>query len=147
LPTPFTRKRRYCFTGALDDAGAVVFEATLLTGAFWLATLVELAGFAVVALVGFLAAFFFEVVAVVVEPCGVAGGVVCANIAAAVNRVVKPDIRIVRFIFVSPYAGCFRSPLADPSCGHMPFGTLAPAGDFIAPPRGIRAERLLMKKR
>jgi hypothetical protein len=145
LPTPFTRKRRYCLTGALDDAGAV-FEATLLTGAFWLPTLVELAGFAVVPLADFLAAFFFEVVAVVFEPCGVAGGVLCANIAAAVNRV-KPDIRIVGFIFVSPYAGCFRSPLANPSCGHMPFGTLAPAGDSIAPPRGIHAERLLMKKR
>jgi uncharacterized membrane protein (GlpM family) len=109
----FTRKsRRYCFTGALDAAG--FFEA-----------LDELAVFAVVALLDFLA----FLVVLVVEVCGVAGalegGVLCANIAAAVNIVV----RIMRFIFVSPLMGCFRSPLAYPSCSRMLFGTLAPAGD------------------
>jgi hypothetical protein len=99
------------------DAG--VFEA------FWFETLAELAVFAVVALVDFLA----FLVVLVVEVCGVAGalegGVLCANIAAAVNI----EIKIVRFIFVSPLVGCFRSPLANPSCGHMLFGTLALAGD------------------
>jgi hypothetical protein len=108
--------RRYCFTGVLD---AGVFEA------FWFETLAELAVFAVVALVDFLA----FLVVLVVEVCGVAGalegGVLCANIAAAVNI----EIRIVRFIFVSPLMGCFRSPLATPSCSRMPFGTLALAGD------------------
>jgi hypothetical protein len=85
-------KRRYCFTGALD-AAAGVFEA--------------FTAFAVVALVAFLA----FLVVLVVEVCGVAGaldgGVLCANIAAADNI----EIRIVRFIFVSPFTGCFRSPL------------------------------------
>jgi hypothetical protein len=105
---PFTRKRRYCFTGALDAAGAAgVFEAFT---AFLFATLVELAGLAVVAFVVFLA-FLVEVV-LVVELCGAAGvldaGVLCANIAAAVNIVIK----IVRFIFVSPCGVC---PLANPS--------------------------------
>jgi len=75
---------------------------------------------------GFFLAFL---VVLVVEVCGVAGalegGVLCANIAAAVNIVV----RIMRFIFVSPLMGCFRSPLATPSCSRMPFGTLALAGD------------------
>jgi hypothetical protein len=74
LPTPFTRKRRYCFTGALDAAGATgVFEAFTCFAAFLLATLFELTGFAVVALADFLAAFFFEAGAVVVvfELCGV----------------------------------------------------------------------------
>jgi hypothetical protein len=125
LPTPFTRKRRYCLTGALDAAGAAgVFEAFTLE-AFWLATLDELAVLGVVALVD----FFVFLVVLVVEVCGVAGalegGVLCANIAAAVNIVV----RIMRFIFVSPLMGCFRSPLATPSCSRMPFGTLALAGD------------------
>jgi hypothetical protein len=83
--------------------------------AFLFATLFELAGFAVVALVVFLD-FLVEVV-LVVELCGAAGvldagGVLCANIAAAVNRLVKPAIRIVRFIFVSP---CGVFPLANPS--------------------------------
>jgi hypothetical protein len=110
----------YCFTGALGVAGAAgVFEA------FLFATLAELAVFAVVALLDFLAFF----VVLVVEVCGVAGalegGVLCANIAAAVNI----EIRIVGFIFVSPLMGCFRSPLATPSCSRMPFGTLALAGD------------------
>jgi hypothetical protein len=104
---PFTRKRRYCFTGALDDAAAGVFEAFT---AFLFATLFELAGLAVVDLVAFLA-FLVEVV-LVVELCGAAGalgaGVLCANIAAAVNIVVK----IMRFIFVSP---CGVFPLANPS--------------------------------
>jgi hypothetical protein len=79
-----------------------------------LATLLELAVFAVVALVVFLALFFFEVgaVEVVFELCGVTGalegGVLWANIAAADNIV----IRIVRFIFVSPLMWCFSiSPL------------------------------------
>jgi hypothetical protein len=98
----------YCFAGAL--AGVEAFAA------FLLATWFELA-FAVVALVDFLAAFFLEVVAVVllVELCGVAGaldgGALCANIAAAVNSVVKPVIRIVRFIFVFSCAGFFLVPL------------------------------------
>jgi hypothetical protein len=104
---PFTRKRRYCFTGALDDAAAGVFEAFT---AFLFATLFELAGLAVVDLGAFLA-FLVEVV-LVVELCGAAGvlgaGVLCANIAAAVNMVVK----IMRFIFVSP---CGVFPLANPS--------------------------------
>jgi hypothetical protein len=104
---PFTRKRRYCFTGALEDAAAGVFEAFT---ALLFATLFELAGFAVVALAVFLA-FLVEVV-LVVELCGAAGvldaGVLCANIAAAVNIAIK----IVRFIFVSP---CGVFPLANPS--------------------------------
>jgi hypothetical protein len=143
---PFTRKRRYCLTGALDDAAAGVFEAFT---AFLFATLLELAGFAVVGLAAFLAVFFLETGAVlfVVEVCGVTGaldcGVLCANIAAADIIAIK----IERFIFVSPFAGCFRSPLANPSCGHMRFGTLASAGDGITPPCGIPGERLLMKKR
>jgi hypothetical protein len=104
----------------LDATGAAgVFEA------FLFATLAELAVFAVVALLDFLAFF----VVLVVEVCGVAGalegGALCANIAAAVNIVA----RIMRFIFVSPLMGCFRSPLANPSCSHMLFGTLALAGD------------------
>jgi hypothetical protein len=100
LPTPSTRKRRYCLTGALDApaTGAGVFEAFT---AFLLTTLCELAGFAVVALGVFLAAFFFETgaVAVVFEVAGAAGaldcGVLCANIAAADIIAIK----IVRFIF------------------------------------------------
>jgi hypothetical protein len=101
LPTPFTRKRRYCLTGALDVA-AGVFEAFT---AFLLTTLDELAGLAVVALAGFLAVFFFETgaVAVVFELAGAAGaldgGVLCANIAAAVNI----EIKIVRFISFLPF--------------------------------------------
>jgi hypothetical protein len=106
-------KRRYCFTGALDDAaGAAVFEAFT---AFLLATLFELTGFAVVDLADFLPVFFFEtgagVVDLVVELCGVTGaldcGVLCANIAAAVNI----EIRIVRFIFVFSLQGAFDVPL------------------------------------
>ena len=105
---PFTRKRRYCLTGALDAAGAAgVFEAFT---AFLFTTLFELAGFAVVALVVFLA-FLVEVV-LVVELCGAAGvldaGVLWANIAAADNIAIK----IVFFIFVSP---CGVFPLAKPS--------------------------------
>jgi hypothetical protein len=131
---PFTRKRRYCFIGALDDAAAGVFEAFT---AFLFATLFELAGLAVVDLGAFLT-FLVEVV-LVVEFCG-AAGVLCANIAAAVNI----EIRIMRFIFVSP---CGVFPLANPSCGRTLFQTLAPAGSPIAPPHGIHNERLLMKKR
>jgi hypothetical protein len=105
--------------------------------AFLFTTLVELAGLAVVDLGAFLV--FFEAGAVEVVLV-VDAGVLWANIAAAVNI----EIRIVRFIFVSP---CGVFPLANPSCGHMPLGTLAPAGEAAAPPRGIRTERLLMKKR
>jgi Na+/H+-translocating membrane pyrophosphatase len=136
LPTPIHKEEAaYCFTGA---------------AAFLLATLDELAVLAVVALVVFLALFFFEVgaVEVVFELCGVTGalegGVLCANIAAAANM----EIKIVRFIFVFSFLrGAFDLPFAIPSCGHMLFGTLAPAGDVAAPPRGIDRERLLMKKR
>jgi hypothetical protein len=119
----------------LDAAGvAGVFEAFTCFAAFLLTTADELAGFAVVALAVFLAAFFLETGAVVVvfELCGVTGalvgGALCANIAAAVNIVVKPEIKIVRFIFVSPLMGCFRSPLANPSCGRIDSQTLARAG-------------------
>jgi hypothetical protein len=130
---PFTRKRRYCFTGALG--------AVLLAAAFLLTTLFELAGFAVVDLGAFLVFFVAGAVEVVlVVELGGAAGVLWANIPAAVNIVIK----IVRFIFVSP---CGVFPLANPSCGRTGFQTLAPAGSLPAPPRGIHGERLLMKKR
>jgi hypothetical protein len=111
--------------------------------AFLFATLVELAGLAVVDLGAFLVFFVagaVEVVLVVELWGALDAGVLWANIAAADNMA----IRIVFFIFVSP---CGVFPLANPSCGHMLFGTLAPAGDAFAPPRGNRTERLLMKKR
>jgi hypothetical protein len=106
LPTPFTRKRRYCLTGALDDAAGA---AGVLLTAFLFTTAVALAGFAAVVLVDFLAAFFFEVGAVLlVVPAGAPeGGVLCANIPAAV----KAEIRIMRFIFVSPCGVLFLFPL------------------------------------
>jgi hypothetical protein len=150
LPAPPTRKSAdYCFTGALDVATAGVFEAF---AAFLLTDLAAAAGFAVVTLAGFLAAFFLETGAVevvfAVELCAGAGalegGVLCANIAAAVNI----EIRIVRVIFVfSLSGGSFRSPLANPSCSRTHFQTLALAGDEIPPRRGIHDERFLMKKR
>jgi hypothetical protein len=106
MADPITRSTLGYVTGAGVAAGtAGVFEA--LT-AFLLATLLEFTGLAVVGLAvfGVLAAFFFETGAVpvvlVVELCGVTGaldcGALCANIAAAVNM----EIKIVRFIFVSP---------------------------------------------
>jgi hypothetical protein len=103
---PHHKEHAGYFTGAGVAAGAAgVFEA--LT-AFLLATLLEFTGLAVVGLAvfGVLAAFFFEtgavLVVLVVELCGVTGalegGALCANIAAAVSM----EIKIVRFIFVSP---------------------------------------------
>ena len=99
--------RPYCFTGALAGA-AGVFEAFTCFAAFLFATLAEFTGFAVVAFVDFLA----FLTGLVVEVCGVTGalegGVLWANIAAAVNIV----NRIVRFIFVSPFdGGAFDLPL------------------------------------
>jgi hypothetical protein len=52
----------------------------------------------------------------------------------------------VVFIFFLPFLAGFIS-LAKPSCAHMLFGTLAPAGEALAPRYGIHDERFFMKKR
>ena len=109
MADPITRSTLGYFTGAGVAAGAAGVFATFLEAlaAFLLATLLEFTGLAVVGLAvfGVLAAFFFETGAVpvvlVVELCGVTGAL-CANIAAADNIVDKVEIKIVRFIFVSP---------------------------------------------